>query len=289
MRQITTLLIFILPSFYLLAQTYTVTGFTSPWTFVNGVYSNTGMQNNGVDYYKHNTEEVYLFREDFGTQFWVIACEVSPTANVIYDVVGSTSATPPSSGWTYATITAGSAPVEMTYFKSEFKDHSAYLTWETATEINNKGFEIEFSVDSYNWKRVGFVKGAGYSFDFLEYTFQYDEIKAGNNYFRLKQLDFDGNFEYSEVVSILSVSSENYWKVYPTIVHSCYFSISISQHDFEQGLLYIFDAQGRKIVTTIVNSNESEISIDDYHMPAGSYWVVLDLNGFKHPKKLIVQ
>lgn len=94
-------------------------------------------------------------------------------------------------------------PVELVAFSGLYNTSSIELAWETATELNNYGFEIEKSSDKSSWKNVGFVKGHGNSNSPKYYSFSDEDITGGNKmYYRLKQIDIDGTYEFSSVVEI---------------------------------------------------------------------------------------
>ena len=96
-------------------------------------------------------------------------------------------------------------PVELTTFTASVKNNSVLLNWQTATEINNYGFEIQKSeVSSQNseFETVGFVDGHGNSNSPKEYSFKDENITAGTYKYRLRQIDNDGQFKYSKVVEI---------------------------------------------------------------------------------------
>ncbi len=90
-------------------------------------------------------------------------------------------------------------PVELTGFSAERIDGKVHLTWSTATEINNRGFEVEKSKDSKLWSTAGFIAGAGNSTESRTYTYIDSYPEFGNNYYRLKQIDYNGEYEYSSV------------------------------------------------------------------------------------------
>ncbi len=94
---------------------------------------------------------------------------------------------------------AATLPIELIDFTARAKDDNALLEWATAMEINNRGFEIQRSPDENRWESLGFVEGAGNSNDLINYTFIDEAPKYGDNYYRLKQLDLDGQYSYSEV------------------------------------------------------------------------------------------
>ena len=79
------------------------------------------------------------------------------------------------------------------------------LNWETATELNNYGFEVErlvLSAERQAWDKIGFVNGNGNSNSPKDYSFVDDKVSAGKYSYRLKQIDNDGQFEYSKTINV---------------------------------------------------------------------------------------
>jgi hypothetical protein len=93
-------------------------------------------------------------------------------------------------------------PVELISFDGQAIDQSVALTWITASESNNKGFEIERSTDGQNWHTLSFVAGAVNSSQQASYAYTDFNPAMGINQYRLKQVDLNGNFSYSAVVEI---------------------------------------------------------------------------------------
>ncbi len=91
-------------------------------------------------------------------------------------------------------------PIELLDFDALPDDRCVQLRWRTASEQNNSHFEIERSPDARNWQTLGSLPGAGYSTDLHTYNFM-DEKPLPLNFYRLKQVDYDGNHEYSKIVS----------------------------------------------------------------------------------------
>src|SRR5690606_23034945 len=96
-------------------------------------------------------------------------------------------------------------PVELSSFSAVIIGSSVKLNWQTETEINNYGFEIERKVGSSqssigNYEKIGFVNGNGNSNSPKQYTFTDEGLMAGKYNYRLKQIDDDGQFEYSKVI-----------------------------------------------------------------------------------------
>lgn len=100
-------------------------------------------------------------------------------------------------------------PVELIYFYASVQPQSILLKWGTATEVNNFGFEIERAHDSFtNWETVDFVLGNGTSNIPINYEYQDTTVpRTGIVYYRLKQVDVIGSFEYSDTVTVNFLSS----------------------------------------------------------------------------------
>ena len=104
------------------------------------------------------------------------------------------------------TLTGGALPVELTTFSANLLDNKVELIWNTATEVNNYGFEIQRSAVSNQrseFEKIGFVDGHGNSNSPKYYSFTDKSIEASGKYsYRLKQVDIDGTFEYSDEVEV---------------------------------------------------------------------------------------
>ena len=91
-------------------------------------------------------------------------------------------------------------PVKFASFNAIINNKQTNLTWTTASEINNKGFEIERSLDGVNFEIIGFVKGNANANRINKYSFIDDNHASA--FYRLKQIDFDGKFDYSNIISV---------------------------------------------------------------------------------------
>ena len=104
-------------------------------------------------------------------------------------------------------------PVELNSFIGEEKNNQVTLNWVTETEVNNYGFEVERSSSSIillqSWKKIAFVNGNGNSNSSKEYTYTDKNSTGGSKYqYRLKQIDNDGQFEYSKIVEVEMAPNE---------------------------------------------------------------------------------
>jgi hypothetical protein len=94
-------------------------------------------------------------------------------------------------------------PVELTLFTGTLNGKNVELHWRTETEVNNYGFEIERAEENTKWDNIGFVKGNGNTNSPKEYSYtDLAETPSGMYYYRLKQIDNDGTYEYSDIVSV---------------------------------------------------------------------------------------
>lgn len=151
-------------------------------------------------------------------------------------------------------------PVELIDFQAIEKDGQAILHWETASEINNEGFEIETSKDASDWKTIGFVSGNGHSDFATAYRFEHELQSEGTHYFRLRQMDFDGNETLSDVRSIFVKSEGMSGEIYvaPNPNDGTHFQILISESEGADSFskLSIINSQGQVIWE---NANQSTL------------------------------
>jgi len=116
-------------------------------------------------------------------------------------------------------IEAATLPIEMESFYVQIEDREIKLNWNTTLEINNKGFEIQHSRDSKTWDNIGFVEGQGTSLEYHDYYFIHNTPHFGYNYYRLKQVDYNGQTSYSDIQAISFNHQQISYKIYPNPAH----------------------------------------------------------------------
>lgn len=111
-------------------------------------------------------------------------------------------------------IEASLLPVELIHFTAKAIEEKkiSELKWQTASEFNNHYFEIQRSTDAINWNIIGYVAGAGNSNQLRSYEYKDNAPESGVNYYRLKQVDYDGRFEFSSIAAVkftVTVAQQN--------------------------------------------------------------------------------
>ncbi|MEM8908255.1 MAG: hypothetical protein AAGD05_10455 [Bacteroidota bacterium] len=141
--------------------------------------------------------------------------------------------------------TSISLPVELIGFEVEKDRNEVVLEWATAAEINNAGFDIQRSNDGSNWETIGLVNGNGTTHDIQTYDYTDKIPHNGNNYYWLKQMDYDGQYEFSDVRHVVfSNGKEGGMSVYPNPT-SDRFTVNITNPNNESTLLKLFDSKGQ--------------------------------------------
>ena len=174
---------------------------------------------------------------------------------------------------TFSIFTSSVVPVTLTQFKGQVKNEDAYLTWETATEFNNAGFDIEKSTDGIQFSNIGFVKGQGSSFNANTYSFV-DKHFLQTAYYRLKQLDFDGKVTYSSIVALQKTGEGSALKMYPNPISTQSFLTIDFPKTMETRLdIAIFDVQGRKLYQNQTDKNIETLNIPVSDLARGMYFI----------------
>ena len=178
-------------------------------------------------------------------------------------------------------------PVEMTNFKAWQSEENVELAWTTASEVNNEGFEIEQKAGDTEWRFLDFMPGSGTSFEEQSYSFLHTAPSRGLNYYRLKQLDFDGGSEYSPVVSVQLAGGSKQLAVSPNPVTSGTLKLSFPDTDFESGFLDLFDAKGVKVLSQPVTNQTTDLDVR--FLAKGIYWLGMRIDGEAFWEKVVLK
>lgn len=154
-------------------------------------------------------------------------------------------------------------PVELLRFSATKSGKTALLAWQTATEQNNEGFSIErLSTTTNQWAEIGFTQGAGTSTATHTYAFTDQSPQGGENFYRLRQVDFSGDFTYSAIVSV-RFDEQGALVIYPNPVGD-----RLRILNAEEGEYQVFNTVGQTLLR-----GELGHDIDVSGLPAGTYFL----------------
>jgi len=182
-------------------------------------------------------------------------------------------------------------PVELTSFSGFVANGNVTLNWSTSTETNNQGFEIERkSYDS--WEKIGFVPGSGTTAELRSYSYIDEHIYSGNFSYRLKQIDFNGQYEYSDIIAIEVGTPSEYSleQNYPNPFNP-FTTISYSIKENGSVTLKVFDILGKE-VKTLVNEEQQagnyKVEFNASSFASGIYFYTLQAREFISTRKMIL-
>ncbi|MBS1516889.1 MAG: T9SS type A sorting domain-containing protein [Bacteroidetes bacterium] len=186
----------------------------------------------------------------------------------------------------------GALPVELSAFTSVINDRSVTLNWTTSSEINNSGFDIERKISgSESWSRVGNVSGNGTTSEAKNYSFTDRNLNAGQYNYRLKQIDYNGNYEYFNLGSEVNIASPGEYSLnqnYPNPFNpstKISFSIPVSG----EVSLKIFDISGKEVAELIngeLNAGFHTVSFNANGLTSGIYFYRLTSGNFTKVMKM---
>jgi hypothetical protein len=200
-------------------------------------------------------------------------------------------------------------PVELLNFSSQVNGSEVTLYWSTATETNNSGFEIlRFTQNDSEWEKIGFVPGYGTTTEVHHYSFIDESVSPGNYQYRLKQIDFDGSYEYSKIIEVTVASPTKFslYQNYPNpfnpttkIKYEIPLSPPLLKGESEAGgfvTLKVYDVLGKEIATLVneqksagtyeVEFNVAQVSRTE--LSSGVYFYQLKAGSFVETKKMVL-
>ena len=277
--------------------------------------SNTSTQTMGTTDFSYNTTYLVFVKYTINTagadecKLWVITSgvpvseaaagtpEVTNTATNGQDIIDAIAMR--QGGQTYSvlvdgirisTIWSDLVPVELTSFTANVTDNDVILNWSTATELNNSGFEVQRTSAGNEFTTIGFVPGYGTTTEAKTYRFVDANLLAGSYTYRLKQVDFNGTFAYSDEVNAEVTSPVQFELAqnYPNPFNpSTTIKFSIPQSS--NVTLKIFNTLGQEVKTLLNQNMESgvhTINFDASELNSGIYFYRLDAGQFSEVRKM---
>lgn len=189
---------------------------------------------------------------------------------------------------TTANSTGTVVPVTLISFDAKAQKHSIELNWATASEVNNMGYNIQRSMDGRNFQSIGFVDGNGNSSVRIDYDFEDSDVLSGQTYYyRLQQLDYDGQSALSDVVTV-SLDDENTRKsfvVYPNPTTGAFYVESPAIAKNTEVIIY--DQNGSEVMSTLMSEDNLNF-IEAGNLANGVYQLVIKGTDYMHVQKIVI-
>jgi hypothetical protein len=206
----------------------------------------------------------------------------------------------PVSPWVSSAVTINAVnpgnvplPVELVSFTASYKNSAVMLSWKTETEVNNYGFNVERRINEGEWDSIVFIEGHGNSNSPKEYSYTDKDLFAGGSkfHYRLKQVDNDGSFEYSDLIEIEVIPdqyelSQNYPNPFNPST-----TIRFSLPQATQIKINLFNMLGEQVASIAEGMYESgyhKITFNANNLPSGTYIYRLESSDFVQVKKMML-
>jgi hypothetical protein len=181
-------------------------------------------------------------------------------------------------------------PVELTSFAASINGKNVSLSWTTATETNNSGFEVERKSETSNWQLIGFVKGNGTTTEKQIYNYYDNNISVGKYSYRLKQVDFNGSFEYSKSVEAEIITPDKFElnQNYPNPFNPST-TIKFSLPSAGNVKLSVYNLLGQEVQTLLNGFMEAGVHTVNFNaknINSGIYLYKIEANGLTSVRKM---
>jgi hypothetical protein len=162
----------------------------------------------------------------------------------------------------------GILPVSWESFTATVQSNNGVvLAWQVSAQIDNKGYYVEHSADGMNWDDLGYVQSAATSKSSETYTYTDIDPVSGSNYYRIRQVDIDGNESYSEIKMITVASKNSQLSIWPNPAKDM---VNLKYDgNGSDARAVILDQMGRMITSTVLHSGENSVNVSN--LSTGSY------------------
>ncbi len=182
-------------------------------------------------------------------------------------------------------------PVELIFFGATIKNTLVELSWKTATEINNTGWEIERSIPGTAWQKIAFVAGKENSSITSSYIYNDKREQSSVILYRLKQIDKDGSARYSKIISVRFEETKQQFMLYPNPSNRSTNAKFVLTEDAKVQLL-IYSASGqfvRSVLNNILSRGEHFVTVNTSDLKPGIYQIELIANTNRYTKSLLIK
>ena len=203
-------------------------------------------------------------------------------------------------GWNTTSIAGGGTsintpavlPVELLSFSAKTAPNQITLNWQTASEIDNAGFEVQRSTDGKDFRTLDFIEGKGTTLEQQSYYFDDKDFrKAQLYYYRLRQIDYSGQFKYSEVITANTENGKASGIFFPNPMSNGKASLSYTAAVEGQLQLRVFDVTGRELYkqTYSVSEGGNQFDVDFSSLGTGIFFVKLEQGGYTTYEKVVIK
>ncbi len=208
-----------------------------------------------------------------GNTLQIFACMAQNSANEDYELTQ------------FSTNKGAVLPITLAgFFANRTKDNEVKVTWQTAMEKNNAYFDIERSEDGKTFRSIGEVKGKGNTSSGFSYSFMDEKPTQGNNYYRLKQTDYDGTFEYSHILTVKNNAKQERFVLSPNPVSEV-LNVEYLGKNNDTRTIAIYDILGNLILE--INNDLQENEINTSSLQSGTYILKINQNGTVQTEKFM--
>lgn len=186
------------------------------------------------------------------------------------------------SPFTFGSEGEATLPVELISFKGTQQADGILLQWETASEINNSHFEVERSSNLKDWTTIGSVNGQGNSSKQHHYQYLDQEVFKGAYYFRLKQVDYDGQYVYSNIINLHLTQETATFSVYPNPARD---QITVESSQYP-ATIELINQGGASVFSQKIDQFQSQVQLP--YLASGVYMIKLAHRGDTQYQKIII-
>jgi len=182
-------------------------------------------------------------------------------------------------------------PVELASFTAITNNNQVILNWTTAVETNNSGFDVERSIVNSQWSKIGFISGNGTTNSPMSYSFVDRGLSHGKYNYRLKQIDYNGNFEYFNLSTEVEIGVPNNFYLsqnYPNPFNPGTV-INYQLPSFSNVKLTVYDMSGKEVKSLVSGNQEAgyySIKFNASELSSGIYFYTLKADNFVETKKM---
>ncbi len=255
------------------SNTIFVGGVGDGWnTLSNNSVSNTifvGGVGDGWNTISNNSVSNTIFKGGSGDGWHVTSYSILENS-IFYGGVGD--------GWSAVVIPLGPLPVSLLSFTGQQINAQHVLNWQTSSEANSSHFELQYSPTGVSFATIGSVLAQGQSNVLTNYTYTHTNPTKGNNYYRLKQIDKDGKYKYSNIILLRILQQKASVLVYPNPTAEVLNIVLSNYTNTGNVTIKIYDVQGKLITNNNFKKDNTNITINVTTMAKGIYTLQINDN-----------